>query len=100
MGGFAVASIFLALGLGFVISWSFILPVREAERFLGQVAKGDFGSSIDVPNRDEFGSLAGRMNHMSLELHQLNEGRQQAADELGARNRNLTEALEQQDGDG
>ncbi|HME96740.1 MAG TPA: MCP four helix bundle domain-containing protein, partial [Methylomirabilota bacterium] len=28
-GGFAAASIVLALGLGFVISWSFILPVRE-----------------------------------------------------------------------
>ena len=57
-GGFAAASIVLALGLGFVISWSFILPVREAEGFLGQVAKGDFSASIDVPNRDEFGALA------------------------------------------
>ena len=37
MGGFAVASIFLALVLGFVISWSFIRPVREAESFLGGV---------------------------------------------------------------
>jgi signal transduction histidine kinase/CHASE3 domain sensor protein len=96
MGGFAAASILLALGLGFVISWSFILPVREAEKFLGQVAKGDFGSTIDVPNRDEFGSLAGRMNHMSRELHQLSEDQRQAAHELGARNRDLTEALEQQ----
>ncbi len=57
-GGFAAASIVLALVLGFVISWSFILPVREAEGFLGQVAKGDFSASIDVPNRDEFGALA------------------------------------------
>jgi len=38
MSGFAVASIFLALLLGFVTSWSFILPVREAEAFLGQIA--------------------------------------------------------------
>jgi signal transduction histidine kinase len=73
MGGFAAASIFLALLLGFVISWSFILPVREAEDFLGQVAKGNFGATIDVPNRDEFGTLAGRMNQMSRELHQLYE---------------------------
>ncbi len=71
MGGFAAASIFLALVLGFVISWSFILPVREAEGFLGRIAKGDFSASIDVPNRDEFGVLAGRMNQMSRELHQL-----------------------------
>jgi GAF domain-containing protein/CheY-like chemotaxis protein/CHASE3 domain sensor protein len=96
MGGFAAASIFLALGLGFVISWSFILPVRKAERFLGQVAKGDLGSTIDVPNRDEFGSLAERMNHMSGELHQLYEAQRQAADELSARNSELRVALEQQ----
>jgi methyl-accepting chemotaxis protein len=59
MGGVAAASIFLALVLGFVISWSFILPLREAQAFMGQVAKGDFGGSIDLPNRDEFGALAG-----------------------------------------
>jgi signal transduction histidine kinase len=73
MGGFAAGSIFLALVLGFVISWSFIHPVREAERFLERVAKGDFGATIDVPNRDEFGALATRMNQMSRELHQLYE---------------------------
>jgi signal transduction histidine kinase len=73
MGGFAAASIALALILGFVISWSFIIPVREAGGFLGQIAKGDFGATIDVPNRDEFGALAARMNEMSHELHQLYE---------------------------
>jgi signal transduction histidine kinase len=73
MGGFATASIVLALILGFVISWSFIIPVREAGAFLGQIAKGDFGATIDVPNRDEFGALAARMNEMSHELHQLYE---------------------------
>jgi signal transduction histidine kinase len=71
MGGFAAASICLALVLGFVISWSFITPVRKAEAFLAQVAKGDFGATIEVPNRDEFGALAARMNQMSRELHQL-----------------------------
>ena len=48
MGAFAAASIFLALFLGFVISWSFILPVREAEGFLGQIAKGDFSGTLDL----------------------------------------------------
>ena len=73
MGGFAIAAIFLALVLGFVISWSFIIPVHEAGAFLGQVARGNFGGTIDVPNRDEFGALAARMNEMSRELHQLYE---------------------------
>ena len=71
MGGFAIAAIFLALVLGFIISWSFIIPVHEAGTFLGQVARGNFGGRIDVPNRDEFGALAERMNEMSRELHQL-----------------------------
>jgi signal transduction histidine kinase len=92
MGGFAAASIFLALLLGFVISWSFILPVREAEGFLAQVAKGDFSASIDVPNRDEFGALAARMNAMSRELHQLNEDQRRAAQQLRRLNAELEQA--------
>ena len=92
MGGFAVASIFLALGLGFVISWSFILPVRAADAFLGQVAKGEFGGSIDVSNRDEFGALAERMNHMSGELHQLYDDQRRAAHQLQVLNAELERA--------
>ena len=53
---FAVTAVVFALFCGFVISWSFILPVREAQGFLDQVAAGDFGARINVPNRDEFGS--------------------------------------------
>jgi len=91
-GGFAAASIVLALGLGFVISWSFILPVRAADDFLAQVAKGAFEGSIDVPNRDEFGALAARMNHMSRELHQLYEDQRRAAHQLRALNSQLEQA--------
>ena len=92
MGGFAAASICLALLLGFVISWSFILPVREAEGFLAHVSKGDFSTSIDVPNRDEFGALAARMNAMSRELHQLNEDQRRAAQQLQRLNAELEQA--------
>jgi signal transduction histidine kinase len=91
-GGFAVASIILALGLGFVISWSFIIPVRKAEGFLGQVAKGDFSASIDVPNRDEFGALARQMNEMSRELHELYDAQRRAAHQLRALNAELEQA--------
>ena len=73
MGGFVIASLLLALLLGFVTSWSFILPVREAQGFLGRVAKGDFSTTVTVDNRDEFGALAARMNNMSAELHRLYE---------------------------
>ena len=91
-GGFAAASIVLALGLGFVISWSFILPVREAGGFLGQVAKGNFDASIDVPNRDEFGALARQMNEMSRELHELYDAQRRAAAQLRALNAELEQA--------
>ena len=91
-GGFAAASIVLALGLGFVISWSFILPVREAGGFLGRVAKGEFGASIDVPNRDEFGALARQMNQMSRELHELYDAQRRAAHQLQALNAELEQA--------
>jgi signal transduction histidine kinase len=93
MGGFAAASIFLALVLGFVISWSFIIPVREAGDFLGEVAKGNFGATIDVPNRDEFGVLATRMNQMSRELHTLYEGQRTLNVELARASRAKSDFL-------
>ena len=89
---FGVASIGLALGLGFVISWSFILPVRAADGFLERVATGDFTASIAVPNRDEFGALAERMNHMSGELHQLYDDQRRTAQQLRALNAELERA--------
>jgi signal transduction histidine kinase len=88
---FAAAAVSLALLLGFVISWSFVLPVREAHAFLARVAAGDFGTTITVPNRDEFGDLAGRMNQMSQDLQRLVAEQHQASAEL----RRLNERLEQ-----
>ena len=92
MGIFVVSAILLALLLGFVISWSFILPVRKAHGFLTEVAKGNFQATIEVPNRDEFGDLAERMNQMTLELHNLYEDQRAAAQELQILNNRLTEA--------
>ena len=88
--GSAGAAIFLALILGFIISWSLILPVRKADAFLSQLAKGDFSKTIDVPNRDEFGVLATHMNQMSRDLHRLYEEQRHAAQKL----RTLNEQLE------
>jgi signal transduction histidine kinase len=92
MGGFVGTSILLALLLGFVISWSFILPVQEAQEFLGQVAQGDFSTTINVPNRDEFGALAARMNQMSRELHRLYTDQRQATQQLQTLNAELERA--------
>jgi signal transduction histidine kinase len=86
---FGVSAVALALLCGFVISWSFILPVREAQAFLDRVAGGSFGGRINVVNRDEFGVLAGRLNHMSEELHRLDVERRRAAAELERLNTEL-----------
>ena len=88
-GVFAGAAIVLALALGFVISWSVILPVREANAFLSQVARGQFSATISVPNRDEFGVLAANMNQMSRDLSRLYEEQRQAAQQLRSLNRQL-----------
>jgi signal transduction histidine kinase len=79
---FAVIAVVLALFCGFVISWSFILPLREAQGMLEQVGAGNFGGRISVANRDEFGVLADRINHMSQELQRFDREQRIAAAEL------------------
>ena len=89
---FAVIAIVLALIGGFAISWSLILPVREAQGFLNQVAKGNFGGRISVPNRDEFGALVDNMNYMSQELHRFDTEQRRAAAELSHLNQQLAQS--------
>ena len=69
--GFAVGSIGLALILGYAISWSLIGPVKQMDVQLRQIATGDFSHRVDVPNRDELGTLAANLNRMNEELRQL-----------------------------
>ncbi len=92
MASSAAALMLVALLLGFVISWSFILPVQKAHGFLSEVAKGNFAATINVPNRDEFGALAAHMNHMSQELHRLYESQNRASQELQRLNEQLQQA--------
>ena len=92
MAGFAAVSIVLALLGGFVISWSFILPVRAAHGFLSEVAEGRFGGTIVVPNRDDFGALAEHMNWMSRELRRLDDEQRVAAEALRGLNDRLSQA--------
>jgi signal transduction histidine kinase/HAMP domain-containing protein len=69
--GFALGSVVLALGLGYVISWSLISPVKEIEAQLRRIAAGDFTRRADVVNRDELGALASNVNSASEELGSL-----------------------------
>jgi signal transduction histidine kinase/HAMP domain-containing protein len=87
--GFALGSIALALILGYAISWSVIGPVRQMDTRFQQIASGDFSQRVEVPNRDELGTLATNLNRMSEELGRLYQ-------QIEDRNRELTESLEQQ----
>jgi methyl-accepting chemotaxis protein len=69
--GFALGSILLALGLGYVISWSLIEPVTEIGARLRQIAAGDFTQRVRVVNRDELSALASDLNRTSEELGRL-----------------------------
>jgi signal transduction histidine kinase len=89
---FAALAVALALLCGFIISWSCLLPLRRADEFLGAVAAGDFTATIVVPNRDEFGAQAARMNRMSHELGRLHEEQQQTATALRQLNTRLEQA--------
>ena len=64
-------SVVLALGLGLVLSWSLVGPIQRTETRLAEISEGDFSSRLDVPNRDELGSLAANVNRMNDELQRL-----------------------------
>ena len=76
----------MALGLGYIISWSLIEPVKEIETHLSQIAAGDFAQKVTIANRDELGVLAQNVNRTSEQLGQLYR-------QIEARTRELTEAL-------
>jgi len=67
----SAGSVVLALALGLVLSWSLIGPIQRTGARLAEIASGDFSGRLDVPNRDELGSLARNVNRMNDELNRL-----------------------------
>jgi len=71
VAAFSLASLGVALVLGAVLSWSLIRPVRKVDRALQLIAEGDFDQRVEVPNRDEFGSLTTNLNKTTAQLGSL-----------------------------
>jgi len=71
--GFAAGSIGLALLLGYAVSSSLMGPVLQMDSQLRRIAVGDFSKRVEVPNRDELGTLADNLNRMNNELRGLYE---------------------------
>ncbi len=92
--GFSGVSVLLALLLGFVLSWSFVLPVRKMERALAGITAGDFAQHVQVPNRDEFGTLATDLNSTGERLATLFDDQRTLANRLGEANASLERASE------
>jgi signal transduction histidine kinase len=69
--GVGAGSLALALALGLLLAWSVVVPLRDTEARLDEVAAGDFAGRLDVPNRDEIGSLAAKVNQMSDQLERV-----------------------------
>jgi signal transduction histidine kinase len=92
---FSAVSVIVALMLGFVLSWAFILPVRKMERALTDITAGNFDQRVDVPNRDEFGGLARGLNSTSERLATLFDEQRRLATRLGETNLELDSALQE-----
>jgi class 3 adenylate cyclase len=86
---FSGVSLIVALGLGAILSWSVIRPVRRVDRALARIADGDFKEHVEVPNRDEFGRLTVNLNRTSTRLATL-------YNDLSELNQNLEKTIEEQ----
>ncbi len=96
---FALGSIILALGLGYIFSWSIIGPLTQIAQGLRQVAAGEFGGRVEAVNRDELGALAADLNRTSDELARLYGQLQRSVKELetlGEVSREISSTLELQ----
>jgi len=91
---FSAVSVLVALTLGFVLSWSFILPIRKMERALAGITAGDFSQRVQVPNRDELGTLARDLNSTTARLAKLFDDERVLAEELSVSNASLVRASE------
>jgi signal transduction histidine kinase len=69
--GVGAGSLLLALALGLLLSASVVGPLRRTEERLTEIGAGDFSGRLDVPNRDEIGRLAARVNSTSDELQRV-----------------------------
>jgi signal transduction histidine kinase/CheY-like chemotaxis protein len=92
--GFSGLSVAVALVLGFILSWAFILPIRKMERALAGITAGDLTQRVEVPNRDEFGKLARDLNRTSERLAELFEEQRELTDRLEETNASLARASE------
>ena len=92
---FSIGSIVLALVLGYALSKSLLQPIKLIDAGLNQTALGDFTQHVDVPNRDELGSLSEHLNYMNSELNRLYHQLETANQQMEEKNVQLEATLRQ-----
>jgi signal transduction histidine kinase len=91
---FSAVAVAVAMFLGYLLSWAFILPVRRMERALVGITAGDLAQQVDVPNRDELGRLATHLNVTSERLAESFEEQRALTERLSVTNESLARASE------
>jgi Signal transduction histidine kinase len=91
---FSATAVVVAMLLGFLLSWAFLLPVRQMGRALSKITGGNVKQHVEVPNRDEFGTLARDLNDTSDRLAILFDEQQSLAVRLSESNASLASASE------
>jgi signal transduction histidine kinase len=90
----SVLSVIVALLLGFILAWAFIVPVRKMQGALAQVTAGNFDQRVEVANRDELGTLARDLNTTTARLAELFERERTLTAQLTETNASLARASE------
>ena len=89
---FSATSVIVALTLGFVLSWAFVLPVWKMERRLADITAGDF-DRVEVPTAtssecwreistrtsERFAMLFAEQRHLATTLGETNASLEQAS---------------------
>lgn len=81
VGTFSGVSLVSALLLGLVLSFAFVRPLRRIDYVLAAIAVGDFTQRVNVPNRDEFGTVSTNLNHVTGHLASVYGDLQKKVDE-------------------
>jgi methyl-accepting chemotaxis protein len=84
IAGVVALVVALAVLIGWVISRSITVPLREAVAVAQKVAAGDLTSVMEVTSRDETGMLLAALKDMNESLRQIVTNVRSSTDELGS----------------
>ena len=65
-----IAAVIIALIVGYFVSRSITLPIRQVKETAQLIARGDFGRRVRIKSKGELGELAESLNTMADELQQ------------------------------